>query len=136
LHSLRQCLAPLRVATPRPADLAAVARKHGLDWEWFGKRWPYRCERCGSRDVGMQLLPDVRPSSSPDRQADLAAAKALVAEIEEEERRRGRRATKTSASATLPFRSIRSQEARNGLHGSLSAFVGGHPRRGESRQAG
>jgi hypothetical protein len=30
---------------PRPpcsncakADLAAIARKHGLDWEWFGKR--------------------------------------------------------------------------------------------------
>jgi hypothetical protein len=29
-------------------DLAAVARKHGLDWEWFGKRWPYRCDRCAS----------------------------------------------------------------------------------------
>jgi hypothetical protein len=46
------------------ADLAAVERKHGLDWQWFGKRWPYRCYRCyrcGSRDVGMQLLPDVRP---------------------------------------------------------------------------
>jgi hypothetical protein len=37
----------------------------------------------------MQLLPDVRPKSSPDRQADLAAAMALVAQIEEEERRRG-----------------------------------------------
>jgi hypothetical protein len=70
-------------------DLAAVARKHGLDWEWFGKRWPYRCDRCGSHDVGMQLVPDVRPSSAPDRQADLAATKALVAEIEDEERRRG-----------------------------------------------
>jgi hypothetical protein len=69
-------------------DLAEVARRHGLDWESFGKRWPYRCDRRGSRDVGMQLLPDVRPKSSPDRQADLAAATALVAEIEEEERRR------------------------------------------------
>jgi hypothetical protein len=56
----------------------------------FGKRWPYRCDRCGSRDVGVQLLPDVRPKSSPDRQADLAAAKALVARIEEEERERGK----------------------------------------------
>jgi hypothetical protein len=62
----------------------------GFDWEWFGKRWPYRCDACGSRDVGMQLLPDVRPNSAPDRQADLAAAKALVAEIEEGERRRKR----------------------------------------------
>src|SRR6516225_2114284 len=70
------------------ADLVAVARKHGLDWRWFGKRWPYRCDRCGSRDVGMQLLPDVRPNSSPDRTRDLAAAKALVAGIKEEERRR------------------------------------------------
>jgi hypothetical protein len=43
------------------------------------KRWPYRCDRCGSRDVGMQLLPDVRPNSSPDRQRDLAAWKQLVA---------------------------------------------------------
>jgi hypothetical protein len=34
----------------------------------------------------MQLLPDVRPKSSPDRQADLAAAKALVAEIKDGER--------------------------------------------------
>jgi hypothetical protein len=48
-------------------DLAAVARKHGLDWEWFGKRWPYRCDACGSRDVDMQLLPDVRPISPPRR---------------------------------------------------------------------
>jgi hypothetical protein len=36
----------------------------------------------------MQLLPDVRPKSSPDRQADLAAAKALVTEVEHEKRRR------------------------------------------------
>jgi hypothetical protein len=70
-------------------DLAVVARKRGLDWEWFGKRWPYRCDRCRSRDIGMQLLPDIRPKSSPDRQADFAAARALVAQIEEEERRRG-----------------------------------------------
>jgi hypothetical protein len=70
------------------ADLAEVARRLGLDWEWFGKRWPYRCARCGSHDVGMQLLPDVRPNSSPDRQHDLAAWKQLVAQIEEEERRR------------------------------------------------
>jgi hypothetical protein len=35
----------------------------------------------------MQLLPDVRPNSSPDRQRDLAAWKALVAEIDAEERR-------------------------------------------------
>jgi hypothetical protein len=39
-------------------------------------------DRCVSRDLGMQLLPGVRPKSSPDRQADLAAAKALVAQIE------------------------------------------------------
>jgi hypothetical protein len=39
---------------------------------------------------GLQLLPDVRPKSSPDRNADLTAAKALVAEIQEEERRRGK----------------------------------------------
>jgi hypothetical protein len=38
----------------------------------------------------MQLLPDVRPNSSPDRQADLAAWKRLVARIEDEERERGR----------------------------------------------
>jgi hypothetical protein len=42
-----------------------------------------------ARDVGMQLLPDARPRSSPDRIADLEAAKQLVAQIEEEERRRG-----------------------------------------------
>jgi hypothetical protein len=48
------------------ADLAAVARKHGLDWRWFGKRWPYRCDRRGGRDVGIQLLPGVRPNSTPD----------------------------------------------------------------------
>jgi hypothetical protein len=52
---------------------------------------------CGSGpgDVGMQMLPDVRPKSSPDRQHDLKAAVALVAEIEEEERgqRFGDRAT-------------------------------------------
>jgi hypothetical protein len=71
------------------ADLVEVARCHGLDDRWFGRRWPYRCTRCGSREVGMQLLPDVRPNSAPDRQADLAAAKALVAQIEDEERRRG-----------------------------------------------
>jgi hypothetical protein len=59
------------------ADLAAVARKRGLYWEWFGKRWTYRYDQCGSRYVGMQLLPDVRPKSSPDRQADLAAAKPI-----------------------------------------------------------
>lgn len=70
------------------ADLVEVARRHGLDYRWFGKRWPYRCSRCGSRDLGMSLLPDVRPNSAPDRQADLAAAKALVAEIEAEEERR------------------------------------------------
>jgi hypothetical protein len=43
-------------------DLAAVARKHGLDWEWFGRSWPYgiaasfepgfstlsRCSTCSS----------------------------------------------------------------------------------------
>jgi hypothetical protein len=69
-------------------DLAEVARKHGLDWEWFGNRWPYRCSRCGSHDIGMQLLPDVRPKTSPDRMADLEVAKALVARIEAEERRR------------------------------------------------
>jgi hypothetical protein len=39
----------------------------------------------------MQLFPDVRPNSSPDRQHDLAAAKALVALIEDEERQRRRR---------------------------------------------
>jgi hypothetical protein len=39
-------------------------------------------------DVGMQLLPDVRPNSSPDRQRDLGAWKQLVAEIEGEERER------------------------------------------------
>jgi hypothetical protein len=39
-------------------------------------------DRCVSRDLGMQLLPGVRPKSSPDRQADLAAANALVAQIE------------------------------------------------------
>jgi hypothetical protein len=71
-----------------PAQRAAVAHKRGLGWEWFGKRWPYRCDRCGSRDVGMQLLPNVGPNSAPDRQADLAAAMALVAGIEEEERKR------------------------------------------------
>jgi hypothetical protein len=71
------------------ADLTAVARKHGLDWEWFGQYWPYRCHRCGSHDVGMQLLPDVRPNSSPDRQHDLAVAKGLVGEIERERRRGG-----------------------------------------------
>jgi hypothetical protein len=69
-------------------DLAAVARRHGLDWTWFGKRWPYRCSRCGSHDIGMQLLPDVRPNTAPDRQADLDAARRLVAQIEAEERRR------------------------------------------------
>jgi hypothetical protein len=83
------------------ADLAAVARKPGLGWEWFGKRWPYRCDRCGSRDVGMQLLPDVRPKSSPDRQADLAAAQALVAEIENAERGRAERGRAWTA---FPFR--------------------------------
>jgi hypothetical protein len=31
------------------ADLAEVARRRGLDREWFGQRWPYRCDRCGSR---------------------------------------------------------------------------------------
>jgi hypothetical protein len=36
--------------------------------------------------MGMQLLSDVRPNSAPDRVQDLAAAKALVAEIKEEER--------------------------------------------------
>jgi hypothetical protein len=36
----------------------------------------------------MQLLPDVRPKTSPDRQADLAAAKQLVEQLEAEERRR------------------------------------------------
>jgi hypothetical protein len=71
------------------ADLTEVARRRGLDYRWFGNRWPYRCSRCGSRDIGMQLLPDVRPNSAPDRQADLAAAKALVAQIEGEERARG-----------------------------------------------
>jgi hypothetical protein len=40
----------------------------------------------------MQLLPDVRPNSSPDRQHDLAVAKALVARIEDEERERAERA--------------------------------------------
>lgn len=70
------------------ADLAALARRYGLDWEWFGQRWPYHCTRCGSTEVGMTLLPDVRPNTSPDRQADLAAAKALVAQLEGEERRR------------------------------------------------
>jgi hypothetical protein len=39
----------------------------------------------------MQLLPDVRPKSSPDHVADLEAAKQLVAQIEEEERERRRR---------------------------------------------
>jgi hypothetical protein len=68
------------------ADLAEVARKHGLDWEWFGNRWPYRCSRCGSQDIGMTLLPDVRPNTAPDRQADLDAARRLVAQIEAEER--------------------------------------------------
>jgi hypothetical protein len=32
----------------------------------------------------MQLLPDVRPKTSPDRQADLAAAKQLVEQLEAE----------------------------------------------------
>jgi hypothetical protein len=84
------------------ADLAEVARRRGLDYRWFGRRWPYRCDRCGSRDVGMQLLPDVRPNSAPDRVRDLAAAKALVAQIEEEEqeRRRGREVRR----AAFPFR--------------------------------
>jgi hypothetical protein len=59
------------------ANLSEVARRHGLDWEWLGQRWPYRCTRCGSRDVGMTLLPDVRPNTSPDRRRD------LVAQIEE-----------------------------------------------------
>jgi hypothetical protein len=68
------------------ADLVEVARRHGLGYQWFGKRWPYRCSRCGSREVGMQLLPDVRPNSSPDRQADLAAWKQLVQQLEREER--------------------------------------------------
>jgi hypothetical protein len=66
------------------ADLAAVARLNGLGWRWVGQRWPYRCDRCGSRDVGMRLLPDVRPSSSLNRQRDLAARKQLVGEIERE----------------------------------------------------
>jgi hypothetical protein len=39
----------------------------------------------------MQLLPDVRPSSAPDRIADLETAKQLVARIEEEEQDRRRR---------------------------------------------
>jgi hypothetical protein len=64
-------------------DLVQVARRQALDWDWFNQRWPYRC---GSRDIGFTLLPDVRPNSATDRQADLAAAKALVAEIAEEER--------------------------------------------------
>jgi hypothetical protein len=71
------------------ADLVEIARRYGLDWKWFGRRWPYRCTRCGSRDVAMQLMPDIRPNSSPDRQRDLAAWKHLVQQLEEEERRRG-----------------------------------------------
>jgi hypothetical protein len=64
------------------ADLVALARRYGLDWQWFGKRWPYRCTRCGSTDVGMQLLPDIRPDTSPDRRRDLAIRKRIVAELE------------------------------------------------------
>jgi hypothetical protein len=37
------------------ADPAAFARKHGLDYGWFGRRWPYRCDRCGSRDKSRRL---------------------------------------------------------------------------------
>jgi hypothetical protein len=73
------------------ADLVAIARRHGLGWRWFGRRWPYRCARCGSHDVGIQLLPDVRPNASPDRQRDLIAWKQLVQQFEEEERRAERR---------------------------------------------
>jgi hypothetical protein len=36
-------------------------------------------ESIGSRDVGMRLLPEIRPNSSPDRQRDLAAWKQLAA---------------------------------------------------------
>jgi hypothetical protein len=38
--------------------------------------------------MSTQLLPEVRPNSSPDRQADLEAATAMVAQLEDEERRR------------------------------------------------
>jgi hypothetical protein len=34
------------------ADLVALARRYGLDWDWFSNRWPYRCSRCGSREIG------------------------------------------------------------------------------------
>jgi hypothetical protein len=48
----------------------------------------------------MQLLPDVRPNSAPDRQADLASAKQLVAEIEEEEQDRAERRAEISTTLT------------------------------------
>jgi hypothetical protein len=73
------------------ANLVALARRYGLRWNWFEQRWPYRCSRCGSRDIGFTLLPDIRPNSAPDRQADLAAAKALVEQIEAEEQEECRR---------------------------------------------
>ena len=40
------------------ADLVALARRYGLDWDWFNRRWPYRCF---SRDR-MQLLPEAVPA--------------------------------------------------------------------------
>jgi hypothetical protein len=27
------------------ADLVALARRYGLDWDWFGQRWPTRRNR-------------------------------------------------------------------------------------------
>jgi hypothetical protein len=110
------------------ADLALVARRRGLDWQWFGKRWPYRCDRCGSHDVGMQLLPDVRPNSAPDRVRDLAAAKALVAEIEDEELGRGRGVGRYSVLAPLCPR-----QGSNGRPGPLCGLANWHLRRGECR---
>ena len=75
-------LAPARIARGPTSSRSPAGTASAGDGS--ASAGPTAATAAGRANVGMQLLPDVRPNSSPDRQRDLEAAKALVAEIERE----------------------------------------------------